>query len=80
MYAKKKNWDLVDLRLELSHSKVHAADCEDCEQETGYVDVIEKSMELIGALDDSQITRLKDIAGRCPVHRTLEKSVKIRDV
>ena len=78
MYAKKKEWDLIDVNVELSHRKVHASDCEDCLQETGYVDLIEKSVKVIGELDSSQQDRLLDIAGRCPVHRTLESSVKIR--
>ena len=78
MYAKKKGWDLTNIEIELNHHKVHAKDCADCEQQTGYVDVIEKSIQVFGDLSDEQQERLVEIAGRCPVHRTLENSVKIR--
>lgn len=78
MYAKKKGWELNDVSVELRHHKVHARDCEDCDQETGYVDIIEKSLQLAGDLTVEQKDRLVEIAGRCPVHRSLENSVKIR--
>ena len=78
MYANKKDWKLDDVEVELTHHKVHAKDCEDCEQTKGYVDIIEKSVKLIGDLTDEQKARLTEIAGRCPVHRTLENGVKIR--
>jgi putative redox protein len=77
MYAKKKKWPLDDVRVELTHQKIHAKDCEECEEKSGYVDIIEKSVEFVGNLSDEQIDRLYDISNRCPVHKTLESSVKI---
>ena len=78
MYAAKKKWKLTDVHIELEHYKIHAKDCEDCEQESGYVDVIEKSISFSGDLDADQRNRLLEIASRCPVHRTLENAVKFR--
>lgn len=72
LYADRKTWDLQDVRVELSHERVHARDCAECEQESGSrIDLIRRYIVVTGALDDSQRERLLQIAERCPVHRTL---------
>ena len=78
MYANRKSWPLTAINIELSHHKEHATDCDDCEQTTGYVDVIEKQVTFSGDLSEEQIARLHEIAGKCPVHRTLSGTVQIR--
>ena len=78
MYAERKRWPLEDVNVRLRHGRVHAKDCEDCETETGLIDVIEKEVKLEGALDQDQRERLFEIAARCPVHRTLINEIKIR--
>ncbi|MGB0714746.1 MAG: OsmC family protein [Phycisphaerae bacterium] len=77
MYAKRKDWPLEQIEVGLSHHKIHARDCEDCESETGYVDIINKSVKLEGALTGEQEKRLLEIADRCPVQKTLTNEVKI---
>ncbi len=39
--------------------------------------MIERTLILEGDLDEAQRARLAEIAGRCPVHRTLESEVKV---
>jgi uncharacterized OsmC-like protein/alpha/beta superfamily hydrolase len=78
MYADRKQWPLEEVVVSLSHKKIHAKDCEVCETDQAMVDWIERDLELIGPLDVSQLQRLKEIADRCPVHRTLESKVKIK--
>ena len=78
MYAARKEWHLKGVKVQLRHDRVHAKDCEDCEKETGLIDVIEKDLQLQGELDEEQRTRLFEIAARCPVHRTLLNEIKIR--
>lgn len=43
------------------------------------VDQIERQIELAGPLDAEQQARLRDIATRCPVHRTLSSEIRIVD-
>lgn len=78
MYADHKNWDLDGVRVSLSHEKIHAEDCRDCETKEGKIDTIERIIFLEGDLDESQRNRLLEIANRCPVHRTLHSEVKVR--
>ena len=77
MYADHKKWPLEAVEVRLTHKKVHAKDCEHCEQTDGKIDVIERELTLFGPLDEAQRQRIKQIADRCPVHRTLESKVEI---
>ena len=77
MFARGKGWPLEEVVVRLSHSKVHAEDCRDCEGKGGQIDSFERELELVGDLDEAQRQRLLEIAGRCPVHRTLTGEVRI---
>ena len=78
LYARRKQWALESVEVRLGHSKIHAADCAECETREGRLDRIEVELQLTGALDDEQRARLLDIAGKCPVHRTLTSEINIR--
>ena len=50
LYARRKQWPLEDVVVRLRHSRVHAADCEDCETKAGMLDRIDRELELKGPL------------------------------
>ncbi len=77
MYADRKGWPLERVRVTLRHSRIHAQDCADCETAKGLIDHIDREVELVGDLDDTQRQRLMHIADRCPVHQTLTSEVHI---
>jgi putative redox protein len=77
MYADRKDWPLEQVRVSLRHSRIHAKDCAECETTKGWIDHIDREIELTGDLDDSQRQRLLQIAERCPVHQTLISTVDI---
>jgi putative redox protein len=77
MYANRKDWPLEQVRVTLRHSRIHAEDCAECETTKGWVSHIDRDIELIGDLDDSQRQRLLNIAERCPVHQTLTSEVNV---
>ena len=78
LYARGKSWPLDGVTVRLSHSRIHAADCADCETKEGKLDQIEREIVLSGRLDDAQRARLAEMADKCPVHRTLTSEIKIR--
>jgi putative redox protein len=78
VYAARKQWALAQVIVTLSHRRVHVQDCADCQNRNTMLDRIDKKIELIGALDEAQRTRLAEIADHCPVHRTLTSRVDIR--
>jgi len=78
MYAARRKWPLEQVVVRLRHQKVYVQDCIDCEKPTSMLDRIDKEIELIGALDAEQRTKLIEIAGHCPVHRTLTAKIDIR--
>jgi putative redox protein len=78
MYAARKKWPLEQVVVRLRHQRRHAEDCANCEKPSALLDHIDKSIELIGSLDDAQKVRLLEIADQCPVHRTLTSKIVIR--
>ncbi len=78
LFADRKGWPFAKVRVSLSHRKVHAEDCADCETREGKIDEIARSISLRGELDAEQRARLLEIADKCPVHRTLHGEVKVR--
>ena len=77
MYAERKGWPLDRAEVSLSHEKIHARDCADCETRDGRIDRIERRLTLAGPLDGSQREKLLEIADKCPVHKTLTGEIKI---
>src|SRR5690606_26813619 len=66
MYADQKKWPLEQVSVRLTHQKIHAADCAECETREGRIDRIDREISLSGNLDDAQRERLMEIADKCP--------------
>ena len=79
MYGRRKGWDLQEVAVELTHDRLHAEDCAECDEKEGYVEVIRRHIAVRGRIDDEQRQRLLEIAQRCPVHRTLQSQPKVFD-
>lgn len=83
MYAKRKGWALEDLTVTVSQEDVdpsqHPAFTpeEAARSGSGLAELYHMNVYVKGDLDAEQLRRLNDIAGRCPVHRTLESKPKI---
>ncbi len=78
MYADRKGWPLESVTVKLTHTKVHARDCVECESEAGFADHIDREISLEGLLSREQRERLAEIADRCPVHKTLHGEVVVK--
>ena len=78
LYAQRKQWPLEQVIVRLRHQKVHAEDCAECENKNVLLDRIDLDLEFVGPLDEAQRARLREIADKCPVHRTLTSKIDIR--
>ncbi|WP_417524181.1 alpha/beta fold hydrolase [Marinovum sp.] len=72
MYARRKGWPLTHVSVDVSHDKVHAQDAQ--ARSDGKADHFRRVVRLEGDLSDEQRARLMEIADKCPVHRTLERT------
>lgn len=78
LYARRKKIPLENITISLRHSRIHAKDCEECETKEGMLDRIDLEVQLTGPLTPEQHAKLMEIAGKCPVHRTLKSEIDIR--
>lgn len=67
MYANRKEWKIEEIVVEVT-SGLHPENREP---------ILLKNISLIGDLEESQLKRMLVIAGKCPVHKILEKSIQI---
>ena len=78
MYARRKEWPLTHVRVDVTHDKVHAQDAKG--EKGAKIDGFRREITLEGDLDAAQRKRLLEIADKCPVHQTLERSNHIETV
>jgi putative redox protein len=79
-YCKHKNMTLKSVRASYDFDRVHADDCEDCDEpKKGLIEKITSNVHIEGDFDDAQRKRLAQIAQRCPVHKTLGQGVAFED-
>jgi putative redox protein len=69
MYAKRKGWDLGAIEV----------DCQYEPAERGAPTTFELVLRLPDACSEEQVERLRIIAAKCPVHRTLAGEVVFRE-
>ncbi|MEZ5167784.1 MAG: OsmC family protein [Acidimicrobiales bacterium] len=76
MYCRRKGWKLHSISARYEHDKVHADDCDDCDDEVaGRIDRVRSEIFIEGEFDDEQRARLSEVAQRCPVHKSLDAGV-----
>jgi uncharacterized OsmC-like protein len=78
LYARRKQMPLENITVSLRHSRIYAKDCEECETKEGTLDRIDVEVDLTGPLSTEQRAKLMEIAGKCPVHRSLTSEINIR--
>jgi putative redox protein len=77
LYAARKKWDLQEVFVYLTYSKKHSDDIEIAADTPARFDYLHKKLKFIGNLDEKQVQRLKEIAAKCPVHKTLQSKIII---
>ena len=78
MYARRKQWPLENAEVHISYGKEHAQDGDTCmDDPKAKIDTFQREITLKGELDETQRSRLMEIADRCPVHRTLHSPTQV---
>jgi uncharacterized OsmC-like protein/alpha-beta hydrolase superfamily lysophospholipase len=81
VYAEHKKIALDRLTVAVKHGKVAAEHCHDCGEavqgRTGKIDRFERTISVEGGVDATLREKLLEIAGKCPVHRTLEAGAAV---
>lgn len=81
LYARRKSWPVERVTVRLRQQRIHGKDCDECEQKTdGFVHRIERSVIFEGPLSEEQLTRLQEIAHKCPVHKTLTSPIVVTEM
>ena len=81
LYARRKAWPVERVTVRLRQQRIHGKDCQECEQTTeGFVHRIERSVSFEGTLTGEQLTRLREIAHKCPVHKTLTSQIIVTEM
>jgi uncharacterized OsmC-like protein/esterase/lipase len=78
MYANRKKISLDNILVNLTHNRIHGEDCNDCETNTGMIDIIVRKIVLDGNLTTEENDKLLEIADKCPVHKTLLNEIVIK--
>ena len=69
LYAERKDWNLEEVYVYISHRKRHINDLGEENEKGRYLDYISKKLELIGDLTEEQKEKQREIASKCPVHK-----------
>src|SRR5437763_13888857 len=70
LYARRNRLPLENITVSLAHSRIYAADCEECETREGMLDRIDGEGELTGSLTVEQHAKLMQGAAKRPAHPT----------
>jgi putative redox protein len=81
IYAEHRKLALGRISVHVAHGKVPVEHCQDCgaavEGRTGKIDRFERVISVEGEIDGALADKLVEIAGKCPVHRTLEAGAAV---
>jgi putative redox protein len=78
LFARRNKFPLEGVTVRLSHSRIHAKDCAECQTKKAMLDRIDVRIELKGQITEEQRKRLMEVAAKCPVHRTLVSEIDLR--
>jgi uncharacterized OsmC-like protein len=79
MYARRKNYPLEEVAVEVEQGHAYAEDCKECNESHAKIETMHRRIVLRGPLSDAQRDDLLRVAERCPVHKTLQTFPKVID-
>ena len=77
LYARRKGWPVAGVSVSANHERVVVSEEIEGELIRKKTERIVQEITLQGDLDEDQRVRLIEIAGKCPVHRTMTGDLEI---
>ena len=76
-YARNHDIPLKGVTVDAQYDRIFAQDCDDCDSENEYEEIIRESVAFEGDLDEKQLKRLHQVAKACSVRRLLESGIRV---
>jgi uncharacterized OsmC-like protein len=76
-YARNHGIPLRGITVDAAYDRVFADDCEDCDADTDYEEIIREHTHFEGDLDEAQLKRLHQVVKACSVRRLLENGIRV---
>lgn len=79
LYAQMKGLELGRVRVDVSHEKIHVRDGDAVAGvPKSKIDCFSRVITVDGEVTEELAAKIEEIAGKCPVHRTLEARSEVR--
>jgi len=77
-YARNHNIPLKGITIDASYDRVFAEDCDNCDENTQYEEIIREELTFEGDLSQKNLDRLHQVARACSIRRMLESGIQIK--
>ncbi len=77
-YARNHNIPLKGVTVDASYDRVFAEDCDDCDEDKEYEEIIKEKLNFEGDLSDKDLDRLHKVARACSIRRMLESGIRVQ--
>jgi putative redox protein len=76
-YAQNHNIPLKGVTVDTSYDRAFIDDCDDCDEDNVYEEIIQEKLNFEGDLDEKQLKRLHQVARACSIRRLLESGIRV---
>lgn len=76
-YANHHNIPLKAVSVDAAYDRVFAEDCDDCDEDNIYEEIIRENVKFEGDLNPDQLKRLHQVAKACSIRRLLENGIRV---
>lgn len=79
-YANHHDIPLKGITIDATYDRIFAEDCDDCDENKQYEEIIREKIDFEGDLDSKHLKRLHQVAKACSVRRLLENGIRVEPV
>ena len=76
-YARNHGIPLRGVTVDTSYDRVFVDDCEGCDEDEAFEEIIQEKLDFEGDLDEKSLARLHKVAEACSIRRLLERGIRV---